>query len=78
MAVIAASPTEAMRSVGAAIGADPMTFVLGGGDDHPLLATFPAGTDLPAPFVPIGTVRPGSGVTVDGEAHDGVPGHAHF
>ncbi|HEX7739422.1 MAG TPA: thiamine-phosphate kinase [Marmoricola sp.] len=70
--------TEAMRSVGAAIGADPMSFVLGGGDDHPLLATFPADAALPAPFVPIGTVRPGEGVTVDGEAYEGPGGHTHF
>jgi thiamine-monophosphate kinase len=38
---------DPMRAVGSALGVDPMQFVLGGGDDHAILATFPAGTDLP-------------------------------
>ena len=35
---------EPLQAVGAALGADPMQFILGGGDDHALVATFPAGT----------------------------------
>jgi thiamine-monophosphate kinase len=74
---------EPLRAVGAALGVDPMQFVLGGGEDHPLVATFPAGTPLPDGFRPIGRVT-GRGaasdpvVTVDGAAYEGVAGHTHF
>jgi thiamine-monophosphate kinase len=43
---------------------------LDGGEDHSLLATFPAGAALPGGFRPIGTVVEGTGVLVDGEAYD--------
>jgi thiamine-monophosphate kinase len=69
---------EPMQAVGSALGVDPMQFVLGGGDDHAILATFPAGTELPEGFSRIGTVAAGEGVTVDGSAYDGVAGWAHF
>jgi thiamine-monophosphate kinase len=69
---------EPMQAVGSALGVDPMQFILGGGDDHAVLATFPAGTDLPEGFTAIGSVREGSGVTVDGSAYDGPVGWAHF
>ena len=62
----------------AATGADPLSFVLGGGDDHALLATFPPGATLPAGFRVIGSVAEGEGVTVDGAAYDGVAGWTHF
>jgi thiamine-monophosphate kinase len=52
--------------------------VLGGGDDHAILATFPSGTDLPEGFTRVGTVASGEGVTVDGSAYDGPAGWAHF
>ena len=69
---------DPMRAVGSALGVDPMQFVLGGGDDHALLATFPAGTSLPEGFTAIGTVAAGQGVTVDGEAYEGPAGWVHF
>jgi thiamine-monophosphate kinase len=73
---------EPLRAVGAALGVDPMQFVLGGGEDHPLVATFPAGTELPAGFRPIGrveaTIDGEPAVTVDGSAYEGVAGHTHF
>ena len=73
---------EPMHAVGSALGVDPMQFVLGGGDDHALVATFPGGTGLPEGFTPIGHVtaagEAGAVVTVDGEAYDGPTGHAHF
>jgi thiamine-monophosphate kinase len=69
---------EPLRAVGAALGADPLRFVLTGGDDHPLVATFPSGTSLPEPWVRIGEAVEGAGVTVDGAAYDGPAGHAHF
>lgn len=73
---------EPLHAVAAATGADPMTFVLGGGDDHPLLATFPADAALPEGWTVIGEVaapgEEGPAVTVDGEAYDGPTGWTHF
>jgi thiamine-monophosphate kinase len=69
---------EPLQAVGAALGADPMRFILGGGDDHALVATFPAGTVLPATWTRIGSVSEGEGVTVDDAAYDGPTGHTHF
>jgi len=43
---------------------------LDGGEDHSLLAAFPAGTELPGGFRAIGTVVAGSGVFVDGQPYD--------
>nr|WP_297415768.1 thiamine-phosphate kinase [uncultured Nocardioides sp.] len=69
---------EPLQAVGAALGADPMGFILGGGDDHALAATFPAGAALPEGWTVIGTVAEGEGVTVDGAAYEGPTGHTHF
>lgn len=41
-----------------AIEANPSDWVIGGGEDHSLLATFPAGASLPRAFKPIGVVLP--------------------
>lgn len=51
-------------------GAVALERVLHGGEDHALLATFPAGTNLPGGFRAIGTVAEGEGVSLDGEALD--------
>jgi thiamine-monophosphate kinase len=76
-----------LQQVATALGGDPMAWVLTGGEDHALLATFPAGADLPEGWAPIGTVREGeAGVRVDGEPAAAVAaavgaegtGHAHF
>jgi thiamine-monophosphate kinase len=69
---------EPLRAVGAALGADPLRFILTGGDDHALVATFPGGTTLPEGWQAIGEVGEGSGVTVDGAAYEGPAGHEHF
>ena len=69
---------EPLRAVGSALGADPMKFILAGGDDHALVATFPAGAALPDGWSRIGEVSEGSGVTVDGEEFEGPGGHVHF
>ena len=69
---------EPLRAVGAALGADPMRFILTGGDDHALVATFPADVSLPEGWARIGVVAEGSGVTVDGAAYEGPTGHVHF
>ena len=68
---------DPLRAVGAAVGADPLDFVLGGGDDHALLATFSSG-DVPEGWSVIGSVSEGSGVTVDGGDYDGPTGWTHF
>ena len=41
-----------------AIEANPNDWVIGGGEDHSLLATFPTGSTLPRAFKPIGVVLP--------------------
>ena len=69
---------EPLQAVGSATGIDPLRFVLTGGEDHSLLATFPASIALPEGFTAIGEVGPGEGVTVDGEAWEGEGGHSHF
>ncbi len=69
---------EPLRAVGAALGADPLRFILGGGDDHALLATFPDADAVPAGWLVVGEVVEGTGVTVDGEEYDGPSGWTHF
>ncbi|SOC48656.1 thiamine-phosphate kinase [Blastococcus aggregatus] len=82
-------PEGPLQQVGAALGVDPLVWVLTGGEDHALVATFPAGTPLPAGWRVIGVVRsadPAAGVLVDGEPAETVAralgaegtGHAHF
>ena len=67
-----------IRDAAAAIGAKPLDWILTGGDDYALAATFPAGVPLPEPWRVVGRVSAGEGVTVDGEPYEGDPGHAHF
>ena len=69
---------EPVATVGEALGVDPLRFLLSGGDDYALVATFGAGTVLPKEWTRIGTVGDGAGVTVDGEPFEGTPGHEHF
>lgn len=65
---------QRLIDVGAALGVDPYVWVLGGGDDHALAATF--GGAVPPGWQVIGSVAAGAGVTVDGEPY--VAGHDHF
>ena len=66
-----------LAEVASALGRNPLMWVLTGGDDHALVATFPAGTQLPSGWTRIGTVGTGEGVTVDGAVpEDG--GWEHF
>jgi thiamine-monophosphate kinase len=67
---------------------EALRWVLSGGEDHSLAATFPAGTRLPPRWRVIGTVqpgegrpdegRPGHGVVVDGQPWAQAPGWDHF
>ena len=68
---------EPLHAVAAATGSDPLQLILGGGEDHSLLATFAPGT-VPAGWTEVGTVGEGSGVTVDGAAYDGPAGWTHY
>jgi thiamine-monophosphate kinase len=45
-----------MKDIANAVGVDPLTWVLSGGEDHALVATFPAETQLPARWRVIGEV----------------------
>jgi thiamine-monophosphate kinase len=73
---------EPLVAVGAAIGADPLAFVLGGGEDHALAATFPPDVELPDGFHEVGRVGDagpdGPRVTLDGAPYDGPAGWTHF
>jgi len=69
---------EPLVAVGSALGADPLGFILGGGDDHALLATFPDAASVPDGWQVVGSVAEGSGVTVDGGDYDGPTGWTHF
>jgi thiamine-monophosphate kinase len=82
-------PVGPLQQVGSALGVDPMAWVLSGGEDHALLATFPPNAVLPVGWAVIGMVRkPGRepGVRVDGvPAADALravgaerAGHVHF
>lgn len=73
---------EPLQAVGAALGADPLSFVLSGGDDHALVATFPSVSVVPDGWTVIGSVaeaaEDGPAVTVDGAPYDGETGFRHF
>jgi thiamine-monophosphate kinase len=70
---------QKLLEVGAALGVDPVSFLLTGGEDHALVATFPPGTELPAAFTAIGEVRAGdAAVLVEGKPYDGDAGWTHF
>ena len=58
-----------MRDAAAALGVDPYTWVLAGGDDHAAGGDVPAGTALPDGWLVIGRVHDGAGVTVDGRPY---------
>ena len=67
-----------MRDAASALGVDPYTWILAGGDDHALAATFPPHVTLPAYWRVIGSVQDGDGVTVDGRPWTGRTGWDHF
>ena len=75
---------DAVAAAAAVLGSDPWEWVLGGGEDHALVATFPGA--LPPGWRSIGTVvdaaeagaADGPDVTVDGAAWDGNAGWQSF
>ena len=78
-----AADLERLAAAEAALGTPARTWVLGGGEDHGLLATFPPGLQLPAPFRAVGHVRAvphggRAGVLVAGAEPDVALGWDHF
>lgn len=69
---------ERLVDIGAALGVDPMRWLLTGGEDHALAATFPGA--VPEGWTEIGTVQEGEpAVLVDGRPYDDGPaGWDHF
>jgi thiamine-monophosphate kinase len=57
---------------------DPLDWVLSGGEDHALAATFPRDTRLPPHWAVIGRVQEGQGIRVDGANYRGQFGWQHF
>ena len=74
--------TEPLQAVAAATGSDPYTFILTGGDDHALAATFPSLDARPAGWLVIGDVGSAhddqAGVLVDGTVWEAASGFDHF
>ncbi len=68
----------ALRAAAEAVKADWLRWILAGGEDHALAATFPPGTGLPGHWSVIGTVGEGHGVTVDSRPDEGLGGWDHF
>ena len=65
-AILSCTPQEA-EALSQQGRAEALSFALGGGEDHGLLATFPPDASLPRGFTPIGDVSPGGGaLRVDG------------
>ncbi|MBB3085841.1 thiamine-phosphate kinase [Geodermatophilus sabuli] len=82
-------PPGPLQQVAAALGGDPLAWVLTGGEDHALIATFPPDAALPDGWTTIGAVREapeGPAVLVEGEPGEIVAealgaegtGHVHF
>jgi thiamine-monophosphate kinase len=71
-------PDRALLSAAAVLGADWLRWMLTGGEDHALAATFPRGTVLPGRWSVIGEVREGTGVAVNSRSPDGLNGWTHF
>lgn len=69
---------QKLVDVGSALGADPRHWVLTGGEDHALAATFPDPAVVPEDWVTVGTVTRGHTVTVDGGPYEGPTGWQHW
>lgn len=73
---------EPIAAAAAAYNVDPRQWILTGGEDHALLATFPEGVQPPVGFDVIGVVQAagesGPGVLVDGFRTAVTGGHEHF
>lgn len=62
---------EPLQAVGAAMGVDPLAFVLTGGDDYGLVATFPPDVALPTEWRVVGSVSAAADNGAAAGANDG-------
>ncbi len=69
---------EGVERVSAATGKPALGFVLAGGEDHALAATYRNEAVVPKGWTVIGTVNDSRAVTVDGEPWEGSTGWDHF
>ncbi|QXQ08961.1 thiamine-phosphate kinase [Paeniglutamicibacter sp. Y32M11] len=75
---------ERLKRASERLQIDPLNWVLGGGEDHGLLATFPQSTQLPVGFRVIGRVMAieveamGPAIYLDGKKPDVAKGYDHF
>ena len=77
----AADDLAALEAAADQLGVDPLTWVLTGGEDHGMLATFGSGVTLPPGFQVIGSVqvaRDTATVTIHGHEPAAGPGWDHF
>lgn len=70
---------EVFQDTARALSADPLAWMLAGGEDHALAACFPAEVVLPEGWQVVGRVSQGEGIVhVDGEPYDGPGGWQAF
>ena len=75
---------DSLRPIAAALGCDPLDWVLAGGEDHGLLATFPPNASLPPGFRRVGRVcavapdESGPHARFDGATKAPTIGYDHF
>ncbi|WP_397545427.1 thiamine-phosphate kinase [Saccharopolyspora gloriosae] len=69
---------QRLTEVASALGADARHWVLTGGEDQALAATFPPDRPLPEGWRAVGSVVEGGGVTVDGATYEGSSGWEHW
>ncbi|WP_324190144.1 thiamine-phosphate kinase [Nocardia farcinica] len=69
---------DALTALAATMNVDARQWVLGGGEDHAFVGAWAREAPLPPGWRAIGTVRAGSGVTVDGMSWDGAVGWESF
>lgn len=69
---------QQLQDTARALNADPVHWLLAGGEDHALAATFPPDVDLPMAWSVVGRVEGGDGVLVDGAPWTGPGGWTSF
>ena len=69
---------EPLRPSAPRSGPTRCSFILGGGDDHALLATFPDVASVPEGWLVVGEVREGEGSPSTAADYDGPTGWTHF
>ena len=69
---------DPLRDAAGLLGVDPMDWVLGGGEDHGLLAAFPPDSQLPPGFAAVGSVGPGRAQVTLASRATALRGWDHF